>query len=72
MVEPICGAPVYFACHLLSETLVHGHDLARARGIPWQVEDAHAALVVRGLMLPVLAAMSARRPVSRSGHAPGR
>jgi SCP-2 sterol transfer family/Mycothiol maleylpyruvate isomerase N-terminal domain len=45
------------ACHALTELVVHGGDLAEADGAPWSVERAHAALVLRGFMFPVLGAL---------------
>lgn len=47
-------------CHLLSEMIVHGHDIARAAGRRWPVEPAHAVLVVEGFMLPVIGALDPR------------
>lgn len=34
----------------LSEVLVHGHDIARAAGLAWPVERAHAAVAADGLL----------------------
>ncbi len=45
------------ACHALNELVVHGGDLARTDDAPWPVERAHAALVLRGFMFPVLGAL---------------
>ncbi len=45
------------ASHALNELVVHGGDLARADAAPWPVERAHAALVLRGFMFPVLGAL---------------
>jgi hypothetical protein len=44
-------------CHALNELVVHGADIARADDAPWPVDRAHAALVLRGFMFPVLAAL---------------
>jgi putative sterol carrier protein len=44
------------ACHLLEELLLHGFDIAKAAGTPWQIEPAHAALVITGAVVPVLTA----------------
>jgi uncharacterized protein (TIGR03083 family) len=41
-------------CHLLNELTVHGHDLARAEGVPWPIDRGHAALVVQGFVFPAL------------------
>jgi hypothetical protein len=35
----------------LGEVLVHGHDIARASGLPWSIDRAQAAA---GGMLPLL------------------
>jgi hypothetical protein len=44
------------ACHLLEELLVHGFDIAKGAGVPWLIDPAHAALVIRGAVVPVLSA----------------
>jgi uncharacterized protein (TIGR03083 family) len=41
-------------CEVLSELTVHGWDIARAEGVPWPIEAAHAALIVEGFLLPSL------------------
>lgn len=68
MLEGFHGGPDLFAAHLLSETLVHGHDLARAIGGEWRMSDHEAALVFRGFLLPIMvqrtALMSRMRPGS--------
>lgn len=46
--------PRVFTAHLLSETVVHGADIAAAAGRPWRIEPAHAALVVRWFLLELL------------------
>lgn len=46
-----------FVCHLVNESLVHGHDIARAQGRPWRIDPAHAALVLKGFLFPVLASL---------------
>jgi uncharacterized protein (TIGR03083 family) len=45
------------ACHALNELVVHGRDIARADGVPWPIERAHATLVLQGFLFPVLAAI---------------
>ena len=45
------------ACHALNELVVHGRDIAKADGVPWPVERAHASLILRGFLFPVLAAL---------------
>jgi hypothetical protein len=46
--------PYVFTAHLLSETVVHGWDIARAAGRPWRIHPAHAALVVRWFLFELL------------------
>jgi uncharacterized protein (TIGR03083 family) len=41
------------ACHIVSECLVHGVDLARATGRTWLVEKAHARLAFEGFICPM-------------------
>jgi hypothetical protein len=53
---PLCT----LTCHLLNETVMHGGDLARADGRPWPVEPSHAAMVVLGFLVPILAALDPR------------
>lgn len=43
------------ACHAISESLVHGRDLARAAGLQWRVPPAEAALAVEGFTFGFLA-----------------
>ena len=38
---------------LLGETLVHGYDIARAEGLPWAIEPAHAIMTIQR-MIPVM------------------
>ncbi|MGH9148905.1 MAG: SCP2 sterol-binding domain-containing protein [Acidimicrobiales bacterium] len=52
-------------CHLLSETIVHGWDIARADGQPWSVKPAHAALVIDGFLMPVFRALGPRDLVNQ-------
>jgi hypothetical protein len=54
-----------FVCHLLNETLVHGYDIAKATKSPWRIEKSHAALALRGFILPVLAALDPRAMVDQ-------
>ena len=46
-----------FACHLLSESLVHGDDIARAERRTWPIDRRHAALAVDGFAVPVMRAL---------------
>jgi uncharacterized protein (TIGR03083 family) len=50
--------------HLLNETLMHGYDIARADGRTWQIERAHAAMVVQHLFVPVLQQLDPRALVN--------
>jgi putative sterol carrier protein len=43
-------------CHLLEELLLHGFDIAKAVGTPWEIDPAHAALVITGAVIPILTA----------------
>lgn len=60
--EPITAPPAMFACHLLFETLIHSHDLAKAAGIPYEMNDRHAEVVLRGFLLPMLVNLMRGRP----------
>ncbi|MGI8686199.1 MAG: SCP2 sterol-binding domain-containing protein [Acidimicrobiales bacterium] len=52
-------------CHLLNETVVHGADIARGAGRPWPADRRHAALVIQGFFLPVIAQLDARSLVDQ-------
>ncbi len=41
-------------CNLLSETIMHGYDMAKAVGRKWRIEPTHAAMVVRQFFVPVM------------------
>ncbi len=63
IVDGIRVPPATFGCHVLNESLMHGHDIARAAGgLPWPIEPAAAALVVRGFLLVVLSQATSLRP----------
>ena len=49
--------PSAVACHLLNECLIHGHDIAKAIGRPWQIQRHHALLAVENGVLPLIAAL---------------
>lgn len=66
MFEGMLVPQTHFACHLLNESVVHGLDIAKAAGIRWPVEAVHAALVLRGFLLPMTEYLS--RPL---GFPPG-
>ncbi len=44
-------------CEVLSELTVHGLDVARAMEVPWPIDRAHAALIVKGFLFPSLHAL---------------
>lgn len=52
-------------CHLLNETVVHGADIARGAGRPWPGDRRHAALVIQGFFLPVMAQLDPRALVDQ-------
>ena len=41
------------ACHIVSETMIHGLDLARATGQRWAIERRHAVLAFEGFICPM-------------------
>ena len=47
-------------CHLLNETLVHGHDLAQAEGRRWSIDPGHATLVLIGFIVPTFQRLDPR------------
>jgi uncharacterized protein (TIGR03083 family) len=53
LVEPFTDVKVPLSCLLavqLDEVLVHGFDIARAAGLAWRIEPAHAQVTLEGLM----------------------
>jgi hypothetical protein len=54
-----------FTCHILNETLVHGHDIARAQRRPWRIEPAHAGMAIMGFLFPALSVVAPRFPVDQ-------
>ena len=50
------GLPVLTG-HLLNETVAHGHDIACAAGRPWTINPVHAAMVLDGFIIPVIATL---------------
>lgn len=52
-------------CHLLNETVVHGADIARGAGRKWPTNKRHAALVIQGFLLPVIAQLGPRAMVDQ-------
>lgn len=52
-VAPFAGVEVPLSTLLgiqLGEVLVHGFDIARAAGLPWQIDRAHAVLTLEAYM----------------------
>lgn len=49
--------PSAVACHLLSECLIHGHDIAEATGRPWRIQRHHALLALESGVFPLIAAL---------------
>lgn len=56
-------------CHLLSETIIHGGDIARAAGRPWPMDPAHAVMAIQGFILPVIAQLDPRAMVDQEAAA---
>jgi hypothetical protein len=54
MVEGTTVSQSTLTYHLLNETLVHTHDIARATGRPWQIMPAHAAMALGQFVIPTL------------------
>lgn len=46
--------------HLLSETIMHGYDIAHAAKRPWRIEPAHAAMVLSRFNLAIAQAVGPR------------
>jgi hypothetical protein len=63
---PACA----FACHILNESLVHGHDIAHAEGRRWRIDSAHAGMAIMGFLFPALSVVDPRAPVDQQ-HAAG-
>lgn len=65
LVQGIAVPRVALACHILSECLVHGHDIARAQGTRWTIEPAHASLALMGFVFPLLSRLDPRAMVDQ-------
>ncbi len=46
--------------HLLSETVMHGYDIAHAAGRKWRIEPTHAAMVLGRFNAPIVQALAPR------------
>jgi hypothetical protein len=44
-------------CHLLSETIMHGFDMAQAAGQPWPIGPVPASMVLSGFVMQVIRAL---------------
>ncbi len=52
--------------NLLSETVIHGYDIAHAAGRKWKIEPAHAAMALEGLVIPAIQASDPRTFVNEA------
>jgi hypothetical protein len=55
--------------HLLSETVMHGYDIARAAGRKWRIEPAHAAMALGRFIVPIIGALDPRALVNGTNAA---
>ena len=60
LIRGVTAHPTTFSCHMLSESLIHGDDIARSQSMPWPISRAHATLALTGFVLPVFAAIDLR------------
>ena len=65
LVDGLTASPVMFHCHILNEVIVHGFDLAQATDQTWAVDPVHAALVLQGFILRVVAMVGPRTVVNQ-------
>lgn len=56
-------------CHLLSENLVHGWDIATAAGRTWPIERSQAATVLSGFLVEVIRSLDPRALVDQRAAA---
>ncbi len=69
LVEGVSFPLVTLLGHLLSETLVHGHDIAHADGRRWHVRRAPARLALERFVIPVIGALPPRAMVDQHAAA---
>jgi hypothetical protein len=50
--------------HLLSETVMHGYDIAHGAGRRWRIEPAHAAMALGRFIVPIIQALDPRALVN--------
>jgi len=60
LVDGVRVSRLTLICHLLNETTVHGFDIARADGRKWVIPPSHAAMIVDGFLVPVIAGLGPR------------
>ena len=60
LVEGIRVPAVTFLCHLLSESLVHGDDIARAERRRWAIQRSHAVLALMGFVMETASRLEPR------------
>lgn len=65
MVEGATVELSVLTCHLLNETVMHGADIARAAGRPWPIDAPHAAMIIQGFLLPIVAQLPPRAMVDQ-------
>ena len=70
MVRGVTVDQSLFTYHLLSETVMHGYDIAHAAGRRWRIEPTHAAMAVGQFLVPVIRALRSRGMVE-PGRAAG-
>jgi len=69
LVEGVAVTLPTLICHLLNETVVHGYDIARADGRKWPIPTQHAAMIVDGFLVPVIAGLGPRSLVDQEAAA---
>ena len=57
IVEGVVVPRSMLTAHLLSETAIHGYDIARAARLPWKIEPSWAALVFEGFIVEAIRAL---------------
>lgn len=55
-------------CHVLNELTVHGRDIAKAEGVPWPIERAHARMILEGFVFPSLNALGGAMLTEKSAQ----
>ena len=65
LVEGTEVAPATLTCHLLSETIMHGWDMATSDGQRWDIPADHAAMVFDGFLVPVIQSLGPRDMVNQ-------